>query len=119
MALNRFHSNHLICVLSIVEGGVGFIKIGVVVTISRFFFCCFFFMYITAWNMPKYGLFLIRIFPYIDRMVCVFWKYGKIQMSFCPYAGEYRLEKVRVSAYFRQYMLALLSSNAIDSYNFF
>ena len=42
MALNRFHSNHLICVLSIVEGGVGFIKIGVVVTISRFFFVAFF-----------------------------------------------------------------------------
>ena len=42
MALNRFHSNHLICVLSIVEGGVGFIKIGVVVTISRGFFVVFF-----------------------------------------------------------------------------
>ena len=38
MALNRFHSNHLISVLSIVKGQVGFIKIGVAVTISRFFF---------------------------------------------------------------------------------
>ena len=45
MALNRFHSNHLISVLSIVKGGVGFIKIGVAVTISRFFF---FLMCITA-----------------------------------------------------------------------
>ena len=47
MALNRFHSNHLISVLSIVEGGVGFIKIGIIVTISRGFFG-FFLMCITA-----------------------------------------------------------------------
>ena len=47
MALNRFHSNHLICVLSIVEGGVGFIKIGIIVTISRGFFGVFL-MCITA-----------------------------------------------------------------------
>ena len=40
MVLNRFHSNHLIRVLSIVEEEVrvGFIKIRVVITISRFFF---------------------------------------------------------------------------------
>ena len=38
MALNGFHSNHLTRVLSIVEGGVGFIKIRVAITISRSFF---------------------------------------------------------------------------------
>ena len=26
----------------------------------------------TAWNMPKYELFLIRIFPYMDKIVSVF-----------------------------------------------
>ena len=42
MAQNRFHCNHLIRVLSIVEEGVGFIKTRVVITISRFFFFNFF-----------------------------------------------------------------------------
>ena len=35
--LNKFHSNHLISVLSLIEGGVELIKIGVVATTSRFF----------------------------------------------------------------------------------
>ena len=40
MVLNRFHSNHLIRVLPIVEEEVriGFIKIRVVITVSLFFF---------------------------------------------------------------------------------
>ena len=104
--------------LWIVEGRVGFIKIGVVATISRFF-SFFFLMCITAWNIAKYELSLIHIFPYIGRIVCVFSKYGKIQISSCPYTGKYRLEKVHISAYFKQYMLALLSSNVKDSYKFF
>ena len=72
MALNRFHSNHLICVLSIVEGGVGFIKIGVVVTISRFFFCCFFF--------------------YVYHCV----EYAKIRTFSDPYFPVYRQNGVRI-----------------------
>ena len=45
MAQNKFHCNHLIRVLSIVEEGVGFIKTRVVITISRFFFFLFFSKY--------------------------------------------------------------------------
>ena len=71
MALNRFHSNHLISVLSIVEGGVGFIKIGIIVTISRGFFGGFF-----------------------DVHHCV--KYAKIRTFSDPYFPVYRQIGVRI-----------------------
>ena len=62
---------------------------------------------VTAQNTPKSGLSLIRIFPYIDRIVFVFpriWAestiYGKIRIRLYLYAGKYGPEKRRISSYF-------------------
>ena len=53
----------------------------------------------TAWNIPKYGLFLVCVFAYLDRTVSVFsgiwteseilYKYEKIRIRFCPHTGKY------------------------------
>ena len=66
----------------------------------------------TARNMPKYRLSLIRIFPYVDKIVSVFsriWtelenlsKYGEIRIRFRPHTGKYGSEKARILAYFTQ-----------------
>ena len=63
--------------------------------------------------MPKHGLFLIRTFPYMDRVKFVFsriWtesenltKYGKIRLRFRPYTGKYRSWKARISTFFTQW----------------
>ena len=62
---------------------------------------------VTARNTPKSGLSLIRIFPYIDRIVFVFpriWTestiYGKIRIRLYLYAGKYGPEKRRILSYF-------------------
>ena len=63
--------------------------------------------------MLKYGLSLIRIFPYMNRIIFVFsriWtelenlsKYGKMRIRFCPYTGKYGSEKACISAFFIQW----------------
>ena len=40
-----------------------------------------------ASNMPKYGLFLIHIFPYMNRIVSLFSRIGQNQ-RFCPNSGK-------------------------------
>ena len=63
--------------------------------------------------MLKYGLSLIHIFPYVERITSVFFciwtesenlpKYWKIRIRFCPYMGNYRSEKARSLAVFTQW----------------
>ena len=60
---------------------------------------------LTAWNMPKYGLSLIRIFPYVGRIISDFShnpKYEKIWIRLFPYTRKYMSEKAYISAYFTQ-----------------
>ena len=63
--------------------------------------------------MLKYGLSLIHIFPYMERITSVFFciwtesenlpKYWKIRIRLCPYMGNYRSEKARSLAFFTQW----------------
>ena len=79
----------------------------------------FFFWFVSLREMCRNTILLWSVLSRIDRTVCVFSKYRKIRIPFCPYAGKYKLEKFRVLAYFRHYMFALPSSNIIDSYKNF
>ena len=100
MALNRFHSNHLISVLSIVKGGVGFIKIGVVVTISRFFFFdvyhCVIYAKIRTFSDPYFPVYRqngVRIFEIRENKDVILSICRKIQIRespcFCIFQAVY------------------------------
>ena len=54
----------------------------------------------SAWNMLKYGLCLIRIFPYMDRIIPYFPVFGQNLLS-CPNTGKYGLEKARIHHFSR------------------
>ena len=98
--------------LSIIEGGVRFIKIRVFITISCFCLCYHCVKYAEIWTFP------VPYFPVYrqkDRIVYIFSKYGKVWIPFCLHTGKYKLDKVCILAYFRQYIVALLGSNVIDS----